>query len=64
MTTRDYLFSQGYSVEEVDAIMREIMEFGGTPAFSDPVTAEWVAADPYAYEGEDNNVEIFADFPF
>jgi hypothetical protein len=39
--------------------MREIMELDGTTAFSDPVVAEWVAADPYAYDGEE-----LMDVPF
>ena len=59
MTTTDYLFSEGYSATEVEAIMREIMELDGTTAFSDPVVAEWVAADPYAFEGEE-----LMDVPF
>lgn len=59
MTTTDYLFSKGYSATEVESIMREIMELDGTTAFSDPVVAEWVAADPYAFEGEE-----LMDVPF
>jgi hypothetical protein len=59
MTTTEYLFSKGYSAEEVESIMREIMELDGTTAFSDPVVAEWVAADPYAFEGEE-----LVDVPF
>jgi len=59
MTTTEYLFSKGYSAEEVESIMREIYDLGGTTAFSDPVVAEWVAADPYAYDGEE-----FEDVPF
>lgn len=59
MTTTDYLFSKGYSATEVESIMREIMELGGTTAFSDPVITEWVAADPYAYDGEE-----LVDVPF
>lgn len=59
MTTTDYLFSKGYSATEVESIMREIYSLGGTTAFSDPVVAEWVAADPYAFEGEE-----FEDVPF
>jgi hypothetical protein len=53
MTTTEYLFSKGYSATEVESIMREIYALGGTTAFSDPVVAEWVAADPYAFEGEE-----------
>ena len=59
MTTTDYLFSKGYSATEVESIMREIMEIGGTTAFADPVVAEWVAADPYAFDGEE-----LMDVPF
>jgi len=59
MTTTEYLFSKGYSATEVESIMREIYDLGGTTAFSDPVVAEWVAADPYAYDGEE-----FEDVPF
>ena len=57
MTTTEYLFSKGYSAAEVESIMREIYDLGGTTAFSDPV--EWVAADPYAFEGEE-----LMDVPF
>jgi hypothetical protein len=59
MTTTEYLFSEGYSATEVESIMREIMELDGTTAFSDPVGAERVAADPYAFEGEE-----LVDVPF
>jgi hypothetical protein len=59
MTATDYLFSKGYSATEVESIMCEIYSLGGTTAFSDPVVAEWVAADPYAYDGEE-----LVDVPF
>jgi hypothetical protein len=65
MTTTEYLFSKGYSATEVESIMREIYSQttaparAWKPAFSDPVVAEWVAADPYAYDGEE-----FEDIPF
>jgi hypothetical protein len=65
MTTTEYLFSKGYSATEVESIMREIYSLSRAPArswkpaFSDPVVAEWVAADPYAFEGEE-----LVDVPF
>jgi hypothetical protein len=65
MTTTEYLFSKGYSATEVETIMREIMELDGTTAFSDPVVAEWVAADPYAVDGEELvDVWELMDVPF
>ena len=52
-----YLLSQGYSEEDIQTILEEI-------EYHSAGLEEWVAADPYAYEGEPVCVEVFEDFPF
>lgn len=65
----EYLMSQGYSSEEIQTILEEC-EYqyvrGGTfySELIDEDLEAWVAADPYAYEGEPTDVEIFDDVPF
>ena len=66
----EYLMSQGYSSEEIQTILEECEYQYASGAFyteiverMDAVEA-WVAADPYAYEGEPVDIEVFEDFPF
>jgi hypothetical protein len=65
----EYLMSQGYSTEEIQTILEEV-EYqyvrGGTfySELLDEDLEAWVAADPYAYEGEPVDIEVFETFPF
>ena len=64
----DYLMSQGYSAEEIQTIMEECEYHYTSGAFYTELIDEdleaWVAADPYAYEGEPVDIEVFEDVPF
>ena len=65
----EYLMSQGYSSEEIQTILEECeYQYVRGGAFYSELLDEdieaWVAADPYAYEGEPVDIEVFEDFPF
>ena len=66
----DYLMSQGYSAEEIQTIMEECEYHYTSGAFyteiidKEMTVEQWVAADPYAYEGEPVDIEVFEDVPF
>lgn len=55
----EYLMSQGYSSEEIQTILEEIECHR-----KDEELLAWVAADPYTFEGEPVDIEVFEDFPF
>jgi hypothetical protein len=65
----EYLMGQGYSDEEIQTILEEV-EYqyvrGGTfySELLDEELLAWVAADPYTFEGEPVDIEVFEDVPF
>jgi hypothetical protein len=50
MITRDYLLSKGYTEAEVEAIDRELYQ---ELLREEGPIEDWVAADPYTYDGEE-----------
>lgn len=66
----EYLMSQGYSSEEIQTILEEVEYQYVRGAFYTEIVEKmdaldaWVAADPYAYEGEPVDIEVFETFPF
>jgi hypothetical protein len=63
----EYLMSQGYSTEEIQTILEECEYQYVRGAFYSELPEEvldWVAADPYTYEGQPVDIEVFETFPF